>query len=161
MHPLGSLLSVATATASRHTHLFAMNKRSTTADEYRKLYYTKRWKQLRGTILTRDGYRCQRCKVTLTNGRSDPRSAVVHHIKPHKGDLIFFNDPANLEAYAGAVTQARSNRKKCWGTILKLELMGGLLIKEIWRLFNFNVKQFFVLFNIFKHHVTNVTARRS
>ena len=75
-----------------------MNKRSTTADEYRKLYYTKRWKQLRGTILTRDGYRCQRCKVTLTNGRSDPRSAVVHHIQPHKGDLTLFNDPANLES---------------------------------------------------------------
>ena len=75
-----------------------MNKRSTTADEYRKLYYTKRWKQLRGTILTRDGYRCQRCKITLTNGRSDPRSAVVHHIKPHKGDLTLFNDPANLES---------------------------------------------------------------
>ena len=75
-----------------------MNKRSTTADEYRKLYYTKRWKQLRGTILTRDGYRCQRCKVTLTNGRSDPRAAVVHHIKPHKSDLTLFNDPANLES---------------------------------------------------------------
>ena len=98
MHPSRSLLCVATATPSRHTHLFAMNKRSTTADEYRKLYYTKRWKQLRGTILTRDGYRCQRCKVTLTNGLSDPRSAVVHHIKPHKGDLTLFNDPANLES---------------------------------------------------------------
>ena len=98
MHPSGSLLCVATATPSRHTHLFAMNKRSTTADKYRKLYYTKRWKQLRGTILTRDGYRCQRCKVTLTNGRSDPRSAVVHHIQPHKGDLTLFNDPANLES---------------------------------------------------------------
>ena len=98
MHPSGSLLCVATATPSRHTHLFAMNKRSTTADKYRKLYYTKSWKQLRATILTRDGYRCQRCKVTLTNGRSDPRAAVVHHIKPHKGDLTLFNDPANLES---------------------------------------------------------------
>ena len=98
MHPAGSLLCVATATPSRHTHFFAMNKRSTTADKYRKLYYTKSWKQLRATILTRDGYRCQRCKVTLTNGRSDPRAAVVHHIKPHKGDLTLFNDPANLES---------------------------------------------------------------
>ena len=44
--------------------------------------------------------------------------------------------------------------------ILQLELMSGLLIKEIRRLFNFNVKQFFVLFNICKRHVTNVTARR-
>ena len=44
--------------------------------------------------------------------------------------------------------------------ILQLELMSGLLIKEIRRLFNFNVKQFFALFNICKRHVTNITARR-
>ncbi|MBT6298605.1 MAG: HNH endonuclease [Rhodobacteraceae bacterium] len=79
-------------------YIFAMNKRSTTADEYRKLYHTKQWRSLRGLVLTRHKFRCQRCKVTLTNGRSDPRSAIVHHIKPHKGNLTLFYDPDNLEA---------------------------------------------------------------
>jgi 5-methylcytosine-specific restriction protein A len=75
-----------------------MTQRSTTADEYRKLYYTKQWRTLRGTILTRDHYRCQRCNVNLTSGRSDPRSAIVHHKQPHKGNLTLFYDPSNLEA---------------------------------------------------------------
>ena len=75
-----------------------MTQRSTTADEYRKLYYTKQWRTLRGTILTRDHYRCQRCNVNLINGRSDPRSAIVHHKQPHKGNLTLFYDPNNLEA---------------------------------------------------------------
>ena len=68
---------------------FAMIQRSTTADKYRKLYSTKQWRNLRGTILTRDYYRCQRCGVSLTNGKSQPTSAVLHHKKPHKGDLTF------------------------------------------------------------------------
>ena len=61
-----------------------MNKRSTTADEYRKLYYTKSWKQLRGTILTRDGYRCQLCGVkTLPNHPpTSDRYPTLDHIVP-------------------------------------------------------------------------------
>jgi hypothetical protein len=38
------------------------------------------------------------CNVNLTNGRSDPRSAIVHHKQPHKGNLTLFYDPNNLEA---------------------------------------------------------------
>ena len=68
---------------------FAMIKRSTTADKYRKLYSTKQWRNLHGTTLTRGHYRCQRCGVSLNNGKSQPTSAVVHHKKPHKGDLTF------------------------------------------------------------------------
>jgi len=75
-----------------------MTQRSTTADTYRKLYSTKQWRTLRGTILTRDHYRCQRCGVSLTSGKSQPTSAVVHHKKPHKGNLTLFYDPSNLEA---------------------------------------------------------------
>ena len=73
-------------------------KRSRSAERYRRLYHTKQWRQLRGTILTRDGFRCQRCGVTLTNGRSDPRSTVVHHREPHRGDETLFFDASNLEA---------------------------------------------------------------
>ena len=85
-----------------------MTQRSTTADKYRKLYSTKQWRTLRGTTLTRDHYRCQRCGVSLTSGKSQPTSAVVHHKKPHKGNLTVFYDPSNLEAvgwscYSGAI----------------------------------------------------------
>ena len=73
-------------------------KRSKTAEKYRRLYQTKQWRLLRGTILTRDSYRCQRCGVTLTNGRSNPRSAVVHHKEPHRGNEQRFYDPSNVEA---------------------------------------------------------------
>ncbi len=75
-----------------------MTQRSTTADKYRKLYSTKQWRNLRGTILTRDYYRCQRCGLSLTSGKSQPTSAVVHHKKPRKGNLTLFYDPSNLEA---------------------------------------------------------------
>ena len=85
-----------------------MTQRSTTADEYRKLYFTKKWRTLRGIILTRDQYHCQRCRVILTRGRNDPRSAIVHHKQPHKCDLTLFYDTENLEAvywscYSGAI----------------------------------------------------------
>jgi 5-methylcytosine-specific restriction protein A len=66
--------------------------------EYRHPYYTKQWAVLRREALTRDGYQCQRCRVILTNGRRSPRSAVVHHIKAHKGDMVLFYDLANLQA---------------------------------------------------------------
>jgi 5-methylcytosine-specific restriction enzyme A len=36
--------------------------------------------------------------VILTNGRRSPRSAVVHHIEAHKGDMVLFYDLANLQA---------------------------------------------------------------
>ena len=68
------------------THIFfAMIKRSTTADKYSKLYSTKQWRTLRGTILTRDHHRCQRRGVSLTSGKSQPTSAGMHHKKPQKG----------------------------------------------------------------------------
>ena len=75
-----------------------MTEHSTFADKYRKLYSTKQWRTLRGMILIRDHSRCQRCGVSLTSGKSQPTSAVVHHKKPYKGNLTLFYDPSNLEA---------------------------------------------------------------
>ena len=74
--------------------------RTPEAAEYRKLYQTKAWRILREQALLRDGYRCQhkRCGVTLKRGRADPRSAVVHHLKPHKGEHDLFFDLDNLQA---------------------------------------------------------------
>jgi 5-methylcytosine-specific restriction endonuclease McrA len=72
--------------------------RTPEATEYRKLYQTKQWQQLRRRVLLRDGYRCQhkQCGALLKRGRTDARSAVVHHIIAHKGDLDLFFDYNNL-----------------------------------------------------------------
>jgi len=72
--------------------------RTPEAEEYRKLYKTKHWRHLRETVLLRDMFRCARCKVTLVRGRTNPRSAVVHHIEAHKGDPDLFFDVNNLQA---------------------------------------------------------------
>jgi 5-methylcytosine-specific restriction protein A len=74
------------------------DNRSDKAREWRKLYHTATWQTLRRQALIRDGYQCQRCGVMLTNGRRSPRSAVVHHMQPHKGDLDLFFALDNLEA---------------------------------------------------------------
>ena len=76
--------------------------RSAEAREWRRLYGTKQWAILRRQALTRDGFQCQRCGVILTDGRRSSRSAVVHHIEAHKGDMDLFFDLANLAAVCWA-----------------------------------------------------------
>lgn len=70
--------------------------RTPEAEQYRKLYQAKQWRVLREHVLLRDRFTCQRCKCFLKRGRSHPQSAVVHHIKAHKGDLDLFFDINNL-----------------------------------------------------------------
>ena len=74
--------------------------RTPEANEYRKLYRTKHWAKLRAMVLHRDQYKCQHkgCGAFLKQGTRSPRSAVVHHIKPHKGNLDLFYDINNLQA---------------------------------------------------------------
>jgi len=60
--------------------------RTPEAEAYRRLYQTKRWKRLREVALLRDLFTCQRCGCHLKRGRTHPQSAVVPHIKAHKGD---------------------------------------------------------------------------
>ena len=72
--------------------------RTPEATEYRRLYQRKEWRILREQALLRDAFRCQRCGCNLKRGRTDPRSAVVHHIKAHKGQHDLFFDLDNLQA---------------------------------------------------------------
>tara|TARA_R110002111_G_scaffold32400_2_gene65499 strand:+ start:461 stop:808 length:348 start_codon:yes stop_codon:yes gene_type:complete len=74
--------------------------RTEEAASYRKLYKLKQWRLMRERVLLRDGFKCQHkgCGVMLKRGRSHSASAVVHHIKPHKGDLDLFFDYNNLQA---------------------------------------------------------------
>src|SRR6056300_2034305 len=82
------------------TKIRSMTMRSDVANAYRTLYSTKHWKTLRRQALTRDEYRCQHsgCGAHLQAGRDHPRSAVVHHLKPHKGDLELLFDLHNLQS---------------------------------------------------------------
>lgn len=74
--------------------------RTPEADQYRKMYGTKHWRLLREQALLRDGFKCQHkgCGVMLRRGRSGDNSAVVHHLKPHKGDPDLFYDLDNLQS---------------------------------------------------------------
>jgi 5-methylcytosine-specific restriction protein A len=74
--------------------------RSEEAQQYRKLYSSRQWRMLRERALLRDSYRCQHqgCGIYLRKGRSGDNAAVVHHIKPHKGDLALFFDLDNLQS---------------------------------------------------------------
>ena len=64
------------------------------------LYKTALWKRLRMQILVRDRWQCQwpGCGALLKPGKRHPRSAVVDHKTPHRGDRRLFADPDNLWA---------------------------------------------------------------
>lgn len=67
--------------------------RSPEAAEYRKLYKGARWRALRAAQLAREPL----CKPCLAVGRVTP-ATVANHRTPHKGDLLLFFDPENLES---------------------------------------------------------------
>ena len=82
------------------TKIRSMTIRSDAANASRTLYSTKHWKTLRRQALARDEYKCQHsgCNAHLQADWDHPRSAVVHHIKAHKGDLELFFDLDNLQS---------------------------------------------------------------
>ncbi|QBF32156.1 HNH endonuclease [Thalassococcus sp. S3] len=63
---------------------------------------TARWQRLRLKILKRDGWICQITGARLVGGKNAPNSAVVDHIRPHRGDLDLFWDESNLRAVSKA-----------------------------------------------------------
>lgn len=69
------------------------NQRSPEAQQYRALYKTTAWRKGRLAFLDQHPL-CERCqaidRVTA--------ATVVHHRKPHKGDLALFYSWANWEA---------------------------------------------------------------
>jgi 5-methylcytosine-specific restriction endonuclease McrA len=71
------------------------DRRSPEAAAWRKLYKGKRWQALRQMQLTLHPL-CARCLRMIP--RKLTPATVVHHVKEHKGDLVLFFDPANLES---------------------------------------------------------------
>lgn len=70
--------------------------RSAEAAEYRKLYFSARWRGPQGlrTLHLRAHPLCCMCEA---RGRVTA-AAVVDHIKPHKGDPDLFFDPGNVQS---------------------------------------------------------------
>lgn len=63
----------------------------------RRLYYTARWSSLRSSVLTRDGYACQRCGCLCIGRYPAANSPVCDHIRPHRGVEARFWDEGNLQ----------------------------------------------------------------
>lgn len=63
-------------------------------------YNTKRWQSIRQRVLIRDRYQCQwpDCGIILRPGKKHPRSAVVDHKAPHRGDPKLAFDESNCWA---------------------------------------------------------------
>lgn len=70
--------------------------------DHRRLYKDPRWEALRLLVLRRAGWKCEQTGVLLIGKRHAPNSAVVDHIRPHRGDEALFFDPANLQAVCKA-----------------------------------------------------------
>lgn len=64
------------------------------AEPWRKWYGSQRWKDLRWSVLLRDRFTCQRCKVMLGHKTSE---LVADHRLAHHGDAELFWDAGNLQ----------------------------------------------------------------
>lgn len=78
----------------------ARDRARAASNKLRRLYWSKRWKDLRLVILERAGWMCQGCAQPhlLTGKAPAPHSPVIDHIEPHKGNLLLFWDEENLQA---------------------------------------------------------------
>lgn len=65
--------------------------------EYKRLYNSKQWKQLRLQTFLRDEYQCAICGKPVKDWYKHPHAAVCDHITPHKGEASLFYDPSNLQ----------------------------------------------------------------
>ena len=79
---------------------------------WRTWYTSKRWKNLRRKILTRDGYTCRQTGVALSGISPAPHSPVIDHIQPHNGDPALFWDESNLQAVSKAWHDSEKQRQE-------------------------------------------------
>jgi 5-methylcytosine-specific restriction endonuclease McrA len=66
--------------------------RDRSKQHWRKWYNTKRWRQLRWTILTRDLFTCTRCH----RAEGNTSLLVCDHERAHRGNEALFWDEGNL-----------------------------------------------------------------
>jgi len=60
---------------------------------WKRWYHTQRWRDLRITVLLRDGLTCQMCKRLQPN----TSKLVADHKRAHRGDPALFWDQANIQ----------------------------------------------------------------
>jgi 5-methylcytosine-specific restriction protein A len=70
-----------------------MYRRSKEAVEYRALYNTALWQQLRKHQLAKQSF----CEYCLTKGKHRP-ATIADHKRPHRGDPVLFFDANNLQS---------------------------------------------------------------
>lgn len=107
----------------------ARDLRTKEAEQYRKLYWSKRWSGPQGVrtkTLIRDRFICQRCgcAVIADGDGKDPRSAVVNHKRPHRGNLKLFFDLNNLETVCKQDHDALIRREEARGHMIGNDING-------------------------------------
>lgn len=76
------------------------------AQHWRKWYGTKRWRQLRWSVLLRDLFTCQMCG--MLEGRTS--KLVADHKVPHRGDEGLFWDEGNLQTLCASCHSGAKQR---------------------------------------------------
>lgn len=88
---------------------FALRDRN---EPWRAWYKTARWQRLRSEVLTRDLWTCQRTGLLLAGKYPADDSAVVDHIRPHRGDPKLFWDIDNLQALSKGYHDSQKQREE-------------------------------------------------
>ena len=76
--------------------------------EWRAWYKTKRWRQLRWSVLMRDLFTCRRCGVIEAN----TSQLVADHIRPHRGDAALFWDEGQIQCLCKACHDGAKQREE-------------------------------------------------
>lgn len=79
---------------------------------WRAWYKTERWRKLRLEILRRDAYTCQQTGVLCIGKYPADNSAVVDHIRPHRGDETLFWHPSNLQTVSKAYHDSEKQKQE-------------------------------------------------
>lgn len=115
LQPAGNRLLPAMTREEAEAQRFKQRDQSV---KWRSWYKTERWRKLRLEILQRDHYTCQVTGDVCVGRYPAPTSAVVDHVKPHRGDERLFWDPENLQTvtkeYHDKVKQSEERRTLGW-----------------------------------------------
>jgi 5-methylcytosine-specific restriction protein A len=87
-----------------------IDHRSELAAKYRPLYKTRQWAALREEVIRRDMGACRTCGILCRTGERSIRTATVDHVVPHRGDLVLFYDPDNLQLLCGSCHSGQKQR---------------------------------------------------
>lgn len=112
LRPALASLPPALGFATRNEAERARDKLRRQGDNLRRLYSTKRWRELRLVIIERDGWTCRQTGVLLKGKVNAPDSPVVDHIIPHRGNLALFWDETNLQAVSKEWHDSEKQRRE-------------------------------------------------